>query len=544
MVDLQESRSLVYNRFRGLNLRDDENQLEIGQTPNAKNNEIVSTFGTKKRKGTQVKLIAPEGVAWDIGVNYSDNLNYGYYLTVNYPHISLTSKATGLSQIIYSGFKGVGDPFVIKGLVGDAMIVDGQNNPVYVSNGTATELSWPPNYIADNAALLNESPNANGANPTALKVDIDYPSFGVLYEGRYYLSGDQLQPKRLYASKLFSGTEFGRNDTLNRDIPFWLDVVTNSKITGLANLNDKFMIIFCENELHYLSGAFPPASFVTAPKISLKALNRSIGGIGLRTFAQKGNTDLFFISDRKTLYSINTTENFQDARPLGISEIVYPAFEALTENQLKRSILVNDEIKGELQIYYPKDEDYYYANERLVYNYSETNQNPEWSQDIGFKTPIINAFIDKESKKVILITRDKILENDTGLNYDGEIIDMFYQLSTLDFEDKDRKKKILEVEIGYQLLEPSTTQITFSHLWEDGSEDTKTLDLTRDVKSKYGSAVFGESKYSSNAGEPLSIAKFPLLNPEGRILKCAIRSQGECDLTIAYVKFRYLMMGT
>lgn len=543
MPDVNYSQNYVYNVFKGLNYRDDEDQLEIGKTPKARNFEIVAAYGIGKRQGIEKAIDFPSEYASSNSCHYLDILGNSYYLTVAYPHILLVSKATGAVQILYSGFKSEGEPFFIPGLVGDMMVVDGENPPVYINNGVASAVSWPPVYTSQNSQILNESPNAIAPNPTTLGGDIYYPSFGTFYEGRYYLSGDRIKPFRIYASKLFSGTDFSNNSTLERAVPFFGDIVTNSPIVGLANLSDKFMVIFCENELHQLTGVFPPGGYVTEPKVRTRALNRSIGCISKYGFAQKGNTDMFFLSNKKTLYSLSLSENFQDVRPLGLSEIIYSAFQALSKNQLRRSILVNHEIKGELQIYYPSTEDRYYADERLIYNYSETTNEPEWSLDTKLNVQAINAFIDEDTREVIVATANSFLVSDKGLTYNGEPIDFFYQLSTLDFGDKDHEKNILEVEIAYRLTDIDSTIIYFSHLWEDGSSGIKPVTLERKRQAVYGSAVYGDDVYSSDAGKPLAVATFKVDNPIGRIFKAAIRSQSEADLFIAYIKFRYKIQG-
>jgi hypothetical protein len=544
VVDTNFSQSFVYNVFKGLNYRDDEDQLELGKTPKARNFEITAQYGLANRKGIKELIRIVNTYTLSTAIEYTDLFGNSFYLGVGYPFILLISKATGSVQIIYSNLTGEGEPYIIKGIVGDAMVVDGANSPVYIQNGVASAVSWPPAYTSQNSVILNESPMTTQPNPTTLGGDVAYPSFGVFYEGRYYLAGDRLQPFRLYASKLRSGTDFSNNTALERGIPFFGDIVTNSPIVGLVNLSDKFMVILCETELHQLTGVFPPGGFVAEPKVRTRPLNRTIGCISRNGFAQKGNTDLFFLSDKKTLYALSLSENFQDARPLGLSEIIFPAFENLTINQLRKSILVNHEIKGELQIYYPSEEERYYADERLVYNYSESNTDPEWSYDNKLNLSIINAFVDKESQELVLVTKDGFYLSDSGTNYNGEPINFFYQLSTLDFGDKDKQKDILEVEIGYRLTDADTATLFFSHLWEHGGSAIKEITLTKKEQATYGSSIYGDAVYSSDAGKPLAFERFQINEPIGRILKVAIRSTSECNLFIAYIKFRYRLMGS
>jgi len=546
MVDIYNSKTFTVNQFNGLNLRDGPDYLPIGDTVRGKNFELATSRVLKKRKGITSlysEYTFPEH-AWRAMDYYTDRREVPYYLGVSYPHIDLITPGSGFSTPIFSGLGGMGVGTFIEGDIGDAMWVDSSNAPVYINNGVATQLSWPPVYSNQNKSILNEMPNAIATNPTTFGVDIGYPSLGVYFEGRWWLAGDPLQPQRLYASRLRSTNFADNTDSARIDVAFFVDLFSNSPIVGMKIINNKYLIVFCRNEMHLIQGKFPPTALAPQPVITIEALSKDVGCIGRYAYCEKGDNDIFFISNRKALYTATSTENFQDVRPYGLSEKIYPIFNDISYQRFTRARLINDNIKGELQLWLPEDDRTYYPNKRYVYNYSRDPNTPTWGEDEGFPLSLRGAFLDKVKNKVILTGRTKVYENGTGLTDDGETIALAYEISPLDFGTRDQEKKILKVIITYRLREATSGSITFEHVWDNGKKSgIIKKDLTPTIVAKYGTGKYGASVYASNAGDPIDQIEFEILEPQGVVMKPYITCESEGDLEIVDLTFRYLEFG-
>jgi len=544
MVDLNTyTDTLIINQFNGLNLRDNQDYLPLGDTVRAKNIDSVASRSLTKKKGiTSLYSDATftPGIAWRNADFYYDKREVPYYIGVSYPFINLITPPSGFVSPIFSSLNSMGEGHFIKGIIGDMMWVDGANPPVYINDGVATSVTWPPTYTNDNSSILNESINAQAANPTTFGTDIGYPSLGVFFEGRWYLAGDKLAPQRLYASKIRS-TNFSDNTASSRiNVAFFVDILTNSPITALKVINNKFLMIFCRNEIHVLTGKFPPTAVTPQPHIQINSLNPDIGCIGRYAFAEKGNNDLFFISNRQSLYTLTTTENFQDVRPYGLSEKIYPVFRDISIERASRARLINDNLKGELQLWFPADDQTYYPNKRYIYDYSENPQEAQWTEDTGFPLSLRGAFIDRAKNRLILVDRDKLLEDDTGTTYDGEPIELEYEIAPQDFGKRDQLKEVVKVEISYRLENATAATVFFSHIWDNGKKSgVKRLDLAPVSVAKFGSSKFGSAVYASNAGNPIDKVEFEMINPIGKILKILLECSTAGDLTIVDLKLRY-----
>lgn len=553
MVDTVKNQTytntLVVNEFRGLNLRESEDYLSLGDSAKAQNLEIATPKSLSKKKGTtnlfSAETFRSAGIAFRGAGYYTDKREVPYYLGCSYPFIHLISPDSGYARAIYSGLMGIGEGSFIKGGVGESMYVDGANKPVLVSDGVATAVTWPPVYTNQNNSILY-SQNAQASNPTTYGTDIGNPSLGVYFNGRYYLAGDNLAPQRLYSSKIRSADFSDNTQAARINVAFFVDIMTNSPIIGLKVISNKYLVIFCRNEIHVLVGKYPPTAFAPEPQINIDILNPDVGLLGKHAFCDKGNNDIFFLSNRQALYTLTSTDNFQDVRPRGLSFQIYPAFEEISIPRFSRARLVDDSIKGELQIWFPDSDKQYYPNKRFLYNYEQDSQRPAWSEDIGFDISLRGAFTDRSQNKLILVDRDKLIENGVGVTYDGQTIDTQFQLAPLDFGDRDRLKQVLKVEVAYKIDGGGSAVAVFEHLWDNGIKTgLKQIRLVSSAADIYDGdgVVYDLATYSSGAGNPINTATFEMLNPEGRVLKMLIRCQSDAQLTIVDIKFRYKLLG-
>lgn len=545
MADLEATQSLEYKFFRGLNFRDDENNLPIGQTPFAQNFEITKLTGLKKRAGFADKFEEFNFSYSFMGANNYRNLNNDqFYVSVSYPNLMLHNRQNGFTTTIDSTLTSDGNPYFIPLNLGQMLVVDGANRPRLINNGAASAVTWPPVYSVQNNTLLTQSNNAVQSNPTTLGSDIGFPSFGALYENRAWLAGDKLAPYRIYVSKILNYSEFGNNSGATYDIAFFVDVPTESPITGLKVISDKYMVIYCEREILILSGKFPPGTAYPQPYFSIDSLNQFVGCLGPNLVTEKGNNDHFFIANNGAVYTLTNTDNFQDVRPSGLSGKIFPLFKDLDNDTLKRGRLVNHKLKGELHFWFPDQNYRSYPTDRLVYSYSKSGEEEEWSQDAGFGDFYLrDCFIDDETNELIIITPTKFLTGDSGGTYDGQSIDMIYQLSTLDFGNPDLRKEITQITVYVSNDSASDTKAFLYHLWDSDQSSYTQFTIPSSQTAQYNSAIYNTSKYGAFAGKSFNKVDFQISNKHGKIFKCRIRHTEDAPIFIHSIVFRYKILG-
>lgn len=547
MVDQQGTLIFEYPLFRGINLRDDENKLPLGESPDAQNFELLRRTGLRKKKGwTNRYNDFSQAYAFMKGTNFTNKYNEKSYLSVSYPFLLQHDKTNGFTTTLDNTLSGDGEPYFFPLTDNQKMLVDGANAPRLIGNdGSVTTVSWPPTYSTNNNAVLDESNLATAANPSTFGSDIGYPSFGALYENRAWLAGDKLAPNRIYVSKLLDYDDFGTNSGATFDVAFFVDVQTGSPITALKVINNQFLVIYCESEIHVLSGKFPPASGFPTPHFRIDSLNPFVGCLSPRLVVDKGDNDHFFVANNGVIYTLTNTDNFADVRPLGLSSKIFPALSNLDNETFKRGFLVNHNIRGELYFFFPNQNYRRFSNQAFIYNYTDgTPEDPQWSPDRKFgETYPVDAFIDSETNDMIILTRDQFLTANEGLSYNGQAIDMYYQLATLDFGDPDIRKEIVNITIYATNFTNNTTNLLTYHMWEDNEAGFTQEQVVGNIGAVFGEATFGNSVWQSFAGKPFTKIEFKPNNPIGKILKFRIRHQEEADIFIHSIIFRYRVLG-
>ena len=169
------------------------------------------------------------------------------------------------------------------------------------------------------------------------------PTFGVFHTNRIFLAGDPLAPRRIYASQADNITDFSNNDPEDFNIAFLVDVPASSPITALAVISDKDLVIFCEREILLMTGENPPGTAYPQPHYQIRTLNSSVGCLGKRLVARKGNNDLYFVAQNGRVYQLSLTENFDAVKPLGLTDKIFPFLatrnnEAFTRRAASRSM--------------------------------------------------------------------------------------------------------------------------------------------------------------------------------------------------------------
>lgn len=550
MVDQNSTFEFEYKFFRGINKRDDENNLPVGESPEAQNFEIVKQTGLRKKAGFEELFDAYDhSFSFAGATNYTDLSGVKSYLSVSYPDMYLTCRGNGYPVKIDNTLHADGKPFFIPFNNAQMLMVDGGNAPRLVSSNasnqtTVAAATWPPVYNVQTNTLLDESPDTTAANPTTLGTDIGFPSFGASYENRAWLAGDKLAPQRIYVSKVLDYDNFGVNSGSTFDVAFFLDVQASSPITALKVVNNQYMVIYCEREILVMTGKFPPASGFPTPHFAVKKLNPTIGCLGPRLVVEKGNNDHYFLANNGLVYTLNNAANFQDVKPRGISSKIFPLFEEISLETLKRGTLVNHQIKGELQLFSPSENYLRYPDQRFIFNYSELMDEEEWSLDKGFGDFYLrDTFIDDETNKQVLVTPTKFLNGNKGLTFDGENIDLIYQLSTLDFGDADVKKDIENITIYATNNSPTPAVLSLYHLWENNVNGFKQITIPPSSVSVFGEAEYGTATFEPFAGKKFSKFDFTPHNKQGKVFKSKIRHTGEQDVFIHSIVFRGKILG-
>lgn len=549
MVDIGATKAYPIVAFRGLNKRDDENYLPIGETPYAQNFEVVKRTGLAKRAGfTALFDTLPSQYRVDEAFNYNNITNDHQYLLVNYPNIVSISTDTGAQRTLATDMYVTGDPFHIDLPLGQMMIVDGANAPRIISNTAVTTVSWPPVYVSQNRTVLNNSNFTALVNPTV----IGMPSFGALFKNRVWLAGDTQNPNRIYTSRLQNYIDFSDNapapGKLAIDVSFFVDVPTRSPITAMKIINNEFLVIYCEREIHLLSGDVPPGTAFVGTPFNFSPLNPDVGCLGFRLVAAKGNNDHYFVSNRGVIYQTTLTDNFQQVKPLGLTSKIYPLLENLTNETFTRGRLVNHVRKGELQYWLPSTNQLRYPDQVFVLNYSDaagTEEGETWSLDTDFPDTfqLQSAFINTSTNDLILVTDNKFLNGNLGTSYDGGAINTIYQISTLDFDTPDNNKEITSVTMYAKSL--SGAILYLSHLWDTGASGITSVTVPAFTPSYWGEANWGQDDWTAGAGESFTKVEFTIPNRIGKIFKSRIlHSSATEDLIIHSIIFRVATLGT
>lgn len=543
MVDVNTSGTLTYSNFSlGLNYRDDQNTLPIGETPFAQNFEIVPETGLKKINGWEERFNFQGQFNWRGACDYWDVNNNHYYLAVSYPDIVLIAPDTGNFTVIDSTLNSTGVPCFIPCSRGRMMIVDGYNPPRLVDGTTVTVATWPFTYVAQNSSSggkLDASNLAVEANPATE----GYPSFGVYFTNRIWLAGDALYPNRIYVTPIEQLTTFGDNTASNFDIAFFVDLPTNSPITQMKVISNEFLVVYCEREIILISGKFPPGTAFPEPYYDADVLNPQLGALGFKLVQSRSNNDHFYVGNDGVVGQMSLTQNFQDVKPVGLSEKIYPALQPLNNSTFQRGLVHNNKIKGELQLWIPDETYHRQINNCYIYNYTDQPNVVAWSLITDWGDNIIrDVFTDSENNEQIIVTPDAFLTANVGNNFNGEPINMVYQLATLDFGAPDNKKQIIEVTM--YALTTTGAKVNMYHLWDDGQTGFTQFEFSAQNVSQYGTATYGTSRWSARAGQPFQSDQKKMPNPTGKILKCRVEhSSADEDLIIKQIVFRYTVQG-
>lgn len=556
---VQNLQVLALNQFNGgLNFRDDENNLRLTQTPLAQNFEIEAV-GLKKLPGWEkIFLDLPSFVVMNGLFPYRRADGSQVFITVSYPHILILDPIRGNFDFVndastgspYEGLINDGKPFGRQ--VGDFMVItDGANNPVAIDQDKAVAIGWKPSYSNDNKTKLANSYLSQSDNPGSTA--IGFPTTSVFHKNRLWLN-DSVNRRRLYVSRLnafISGetsgfaTMFNDNSGTDIDIAFFVNVQCDSDIVGLETISDQNLVVYCEDQLILLKGNHPPGTGFPTPQFDFDLLNSDLGALDQRLIVKKGDNDHYFISNKKTVYQLSLTDQFIQVKPKGLSDKIYPVFEDLKTETLKRGFLVNHRIKGELHFALPSKDSLRYPDQIFTLNYedSEDLSAPGWSKIANFTPFQMRGMADIDfNNELYVVDQQAIYQANKGITLAGNSNVSIYQFPTLDFGAPKNKKRIIDVAVYASSSTGATVQ--FSHLWENGAAGNTDFVIPSTSQSQYGSAVYGTGTYGSKAGQPFTEIKFKIPNRVGKLMKVRIDHSSSTEtFDIHKIVFRYKPLG-
>lgn len=570
---VQSLQTLELFQFNGgLNLRDDENKLPLVMTPAMQNIEMEAIGMSKLLGWEEIENTLPPNISFEGAFPYRFTNGEWKLISVSYPDILIIdpirgdfSYAVDSSGNRYAGWTGTGRPFATK--VGDYLgLTDGVNSPILLDQDTVYDsVGWKPSYTDNNNSAgttstdignLVDSYLATSSNPTAAQ--IGFPTISAYHKNRWWVN-DSLNRRRLYATKnnaFVSGITgafsnlFGDNDKDNFNIAFFVDVPCKSNIVGLKVISDEALIVYCEQEILLLKGNHPPGTGYPDPKFDFDLLNDEVGAIDQRLITTKGDNDHYFVSNKKTVYQTSLTDNFIQVKPKGLSDKIYPAFEDLKLETLKRAYLANHRIKGELYFFLPSTDQRRYPDVAYVLNYEDSQnlQEPGWTKVNNFtssENPIKLRGVSEIdlNNEFYILGEKEIYKANTGIAFGNNNNLSIYQFPTLDFALPAHHKRI--VDITLYAFSDTGANLKFFHLWEDGKSGLTSVTLPATASSTYGSAVYGTSKYASKAGEPFKETVFKLkVNRVGKQLKLRLQHDSATEFfRINKIVIRYEVLG-
>ena len=546
---VEATQTLLINDFSGgLNLRDAEIALPLNETPRAYNFEIVTQTGLQKINGFEnlFEFSFPSHISWDyVDVYTDDDLNYSI-VGVSYPNIYLINPVSGAYELIGTGLHSIGEPIGVEAN-GGYFLVDGANAPRYIYKKTVTTVTWPPVYTNNNNASgnLDESPYATAANPVASTVG--FPSVVAFHANRIWLGGDASNPRRLYVSKIGNVSNFSSNNPLDFDIAFFVDMPVVRPTVALKVLSNKNLIVYCDNQIVVVQGINPPGTAYPQPHFSFEVLNSELGCLSKYLVQAKGDNDHYFVSNQGRIFQLSSTDNFQDAKPFGLTHKIFPLLQQYDNEVFKRGRLINFPLKGELQFWFPSKTTKRYPDQALVLSYGDQPSSETWSLIKEFDEDenilkLRSFYLDRVTNELVIVTDKAFLQINKGFNFNGNPIKSIYQLATLDFGQPNNTKQITNITVNAR--SSSGTTVKVKHTWENGASGSEDVQIPALPNSFWGEAEWGVDIWLSSAGLPIVSKKFTPANPTGKYLKLFIEHTSDSeDLIIDSIVIDFQVIG-
>lgn len=536
---------------RGMNLSNNQFSLEPNQSPYLVNVDL-SRKGIVARKGYELRYQFPSWMNIISKHDFVDDKGVYWWICVSYPNIVVVDPRNFSWRVIWRKWYSDGGRPEADQSPNIMLLVDGVNKPLKIQRDTTTglitaaQLAWPQTLA-----------NANDANPGAGAIgniynsafnqgtvqqpaDAGVPNHVLYLHNRFQLT-DTTYKKRIWFSRITDVTDFSTNTPAAWDIAFFIDITTNYPVTGWRVLNNDQVIIYLSHGYAVQEGYNPPGAGYAEPRMSWMVRNKTNGLHHQNLLTTNGEGDHFFFSDNGRLYTLESSDNFNQAKPRGYSNDIYPIFELFDRDMWDRSIILNDMIKGELRLFCPTDDDDGYATRCMIYRYTEAQEEEGWTQEAnwGDTFAFSTAFIDRETRQVYVVNKgNRLLAANTGTNFDGKAVQMICEIRPENFGSVAHEKEIL----GVVTVATSYTgaQFEYQHRWEDNLESTETIRVS-DSTSIAEIEDYATLDYNiiSDIGTDFSYTFTPIKHRNGVVLRQRIEASAEQNLIIYLLAIVY-----
>jgi hypothetical protein len=526
---------IEYNDLSGgMKLNSNPFSLQKNESPYLVNTNL-SSQGIFARKGYEFTFLFPD---WFNVVEVFDYYYKGEYswIAISYPYVIKINPKNYSWKVLYKKWYSTGVPEADQSPT-TIMLVDGVNKPLQITGNTVVELDWPQTLINPNndTGISGDIGNINqsifNTRTEQQPEDFGIPNHVLYINNRFQVTESNYGNVVLF-SKWSDFTDFSTNDPADFDIAFYIELPTPYKVTGWSRLNNEYVVIFLTNGYIVQSGQQPPGIGYPQPWMSWSVKDTINGCLNSKLIQQNSEGDNFYITSRNRLFSLESSQNFNQAKTRGLSEDIYPLIEDFSPEQWERSKMINNHTTGELLIFAPKDEHSGYATTCFVYKYSSDNKGwtPEtlWGEDFTLTAAHLNL----ETGKVVLFNKgNRVLLHDKGTNFDGNPVTTIAELRPEDFGNAAEMHEILAV--FFILSNSSENRFYYRYRWDNGEEGY--VEINRDQQTSVEDVqdlIEIENNIISDVGTNFKVVGASLKNRNGQVLKHRIETNREQSLEI------------
>jgi len=350
------------------------------------------------------------------------------------------------------------------------------NNNVYVTNGTDNVKAWDGASVALNSGFLDVSAGVPTGN------------YLRWWKNYMFLTGETASAGTSYPSRVwFSNLGDAGTWTIATD-HFDVNTSDGQKITGIGILED-FLIIFKENSIWAMQGAFPDEWIIDSANNNLTNIFQGVGCVSHRSIVQVGN-DLWFMS-KDGIRSLR--RNAEGTTPLmgRVDGNLQTTIESLNESQLSGVVATLFDKRVYFAI--PTGSSTF-NNKILVADTTITLENPinphPWVTYTGWSPSCWTVYEPSNTSQLYFGEGDAdgvVYQAETGTNDNSAAIDYDYKSPMIDLRAPDMRKTARFLYAGGQVAGDYDVEISSS---EDGNTFRDHGDLNLSNEPLWNSATF------------------------------------------------------
>jgi hypothetical protein len=526
----------------GLQLNSNPFGLEINQSPYMVNTDITNK-GFFPRGGYQFQKALPD---W---VNITEIFDYYYkgeysWIAVSYPYILKINPYNFSYSVLYKKWYSNGKPRAAQSPT-TIMLVDGINKPLQITGNTVVEVAWPQQLTNDNNDAGAPGELGNIVNsPFSTRADQRPADFGPINNVLYINDRFQVTETKYGNIVIFSRwddyTDFATNAPADYDIAFFVQLPTPYPVTGWEVLNNEYVVIYLTNGYIVQSGKQPPGEGYQEPLLSWSVRDSINGCISNNLIQKNSDGDQFYITSRNRVFTLKSSENFNQAKTEGLSEDISIALKKYTKSMWEKTFFINNHTEGELLMFTPKDQHDGYMQQCFVYKYSGSIPSWTYESDWGSSFRMTCAHLNLETGQVFVVNQgNRICLVGKGTRFDTEPVRTVVELRPELFNNPVANKEVLGVMLAVTNYTSGT--IYYRAKWDSGEETLEKFNFTDKVSLEDLREYLNntESNILSDIGKPLEILFKPIKNKNGQILRQRIETVNEQDVGINLIAVVY-----